>query len=101
MASDLLVYGDVPLFISDNCTGDCKNCHSTDSVIIRNCRHYVLGERPYYIADSLTSLAPQNLRVDFCYKRYTPSQILSIWHSILNKKPIKSTTYGNFIRGFM
>lgn len=99
--TDLVVYGDIPLFISDNCTGDCKNCHSTDTVIIRNCRHYVLGEKPYYIADSLDSIAPCNLRVDFCYKRYTQTQILSIWHAILNKKPIKHTTYGNFIRGFV
>ena len=98
---DLLVYGDVPLFISDNCTGDCKNCHSTDTVIIRHCRHFILNEKPFYIGDSLDSLVPQNIRADFCYKKYTPAEVLSLWHQILGKKSIKHTSLGNFVRGFL
>ncbi len=98
--SDILVYGDVPLFISDNCTGDCKNCKSTDTVIVRNCRHYVLGDMPYCIVSKCNDLKPKNYRIDFCYKRYTAENVKNIFNNLINGQCPKRSTMANFNRGF-
>lgn len=98
--SDIIIYSDIPLFISDNCLGDCKNCKSTDNIIIRNCRHYVFGKNPYCIADKQTELTPQNFRIDFCYKSYKADEVRNIFHNLVNKQCPKNSTLANFEKGF-
>lgn len=97
---DLLVYGDVPLFISDNCLGDCKNCHSTDTVIIRNCRHYVMGKNPFCIVNKIADLKVKNLRIDFCYKKYDAQTVKNIFNNLYNNQCPKNSISANFEKGF-
>ena len=47
--SEVIVYQDTPLFIADNCMGDCKNCKSSASTIIKNCRNFILSPKPFCI----------------------------------------------------
>ena len=97
---DILIYGDVPLFISDNCLGDCKNCKSTDTVIIKNCRHYVFAKVPYCIADSQSILSPKNFRLDFCFKKYTAQDVKNIFHNITDGQCPRNSISANFKKGF-
>ena len=97
---DLLVYGDVPLFISDNCLGDCKNCHSTDTVIIRNCRHYVMGKNPFCIVNKIDDLKVRNLRIDFCYKQYSAETVRNIFSNLYGHQCPRNSVSANFEHGF-
>ena len=97
---DLIVYSDIPLFIADNCNGDCKNCHDTSNTIIRNCRHYVFSDKHYCIADKSKDLLPLHYRLDFCYKKYTPKEVLKIFQEIKNCKCPPNSVYSNFLNGF-
>ena len=98
--TDIIIYSDIPLFISDNCLGDCKNCKSTDNIIIRNCRHYVLGKSPYCIANKQNELTPKHFRIDFCYKSYKADEVRNIFHNLVNKQCPKNSTSANFEKGF-
>ena len=98
--TDVLVYGDIPLFISDNCLGDCKNCKSTDNVIVKNCRHYVFDKVPYCIANKVDNFAPLNFRLDFCFKKYSAQDVKNIFHNIMSKQCPRNSTSANFEKGF-
>ncbi len=98
--TDILIYGDVPLFISDNCLGDCKNCKSTDNVIIKNCRHYIFEKVPYCIANKLKDLHPANFRLDFCFKKYTAQDVKNIFHNVVAGQCPRNSISANFEKGF-
>ena len=98
--TDVLVYGDIPLFISDNCLGDCKNCKSTDNVIVKNCRHYIFDKVPYCIANKVDNFAPLNFRLDFCFKKYSAQDVKNIFHNIMSKQCPRNSTSANFEKGF-
>ena len=97
---DVLIYGDVPLFISDNCLGDCKNCKSTDTEIVRNCRRYIFAKTPYCIAGKVDNFNPANFRLDFCYKKYSAQDVKNIFHNVISGQCPRNAITENFDKGF-
>ena len=99
--SEVIVYQDTPLFIADNCMGDCKNCKSSASTIIKNCRNFILSPKPFCIVEYEKELiAPFAFRFDFCFKKYNAQEVKNLFNNLMkNKKPL-SYTIANFDRGF-
>ena len=98
---DVIAYQDTPLFISDNCTGECANCKNNKNTIVKNCRNFVLSERPFCINDKLSNMAkPFVVRYDFCLKKYTSLEVVKMFRKLLKGENPETFTIANFDRGF-
>lgn len=90
----LIVYQDVPLFISAVCIrhSDCKNClnsHAPEWVdlakdgqsyraLSQDCQTMVFDRRPLCLAFEATKIKADYYRMDFVYKPYTAAQVRQI-----------------------
>lgn len=98
---EVIAYQDTPLFIADNCTGECENCNKNKNTIVRNCRNFILCERPFCINDKLSTMAkPFAVRYDFCYKKYTAESVKKIFKKLCSGGCAETFTIANFERGF-
>ncbi|MGN0930023.1 MAG: U32 family peptidase [Alphaproteobacteria bacterium] len=98
---DVIAYQDTPLFIADNCTGECEKCAKNKNTIVKNCRNFVLSERPFCINEKLSNMAkPFAVRYDFCLKEYTSVEVAKIFRNLLKGGTPDSFTIANFDRGF-
>ncbi len=63
---DLIVYADIPLFISDNPSEHDNRTKLNDDVIIKDNVNYVFDKKTYCIIENIKSIKECNLRLDFC-----------------------------------
>ncbi|MBR1777261.1 MAG: U32 family peptidase [Alphaproteobacteria bacterium] len=89
-----VVYQDPPLFISESCPyaaveNKCRNCGGKRSEIItsrygsfvsvmKDCRHFLLGERPRIKKKEMIKSGACLLRAEFMYRSETPQQRMII-----------------------
>lgn len=112
--STLIVYQDVPLFISANCVrkNTCLECthkpltelvkNGKDSflMISKDCQTVLMRQTPYYIGSDVKDILPTYYRLDFCYKPYTVDEVLSVIQKSRSGQVIKNTFTGNFKKKF-
>lgn len=110
----LIVYQDVPLFLSANCvrTNECAICDrrlheetitnktGTFHLISKNCQTVVTDRRSFSLASVYKAIPAGAYRLDFCYKAYTSQQVFDIWTHILNETQITDSFTGNFHKKF-
>ena len=97
----VIAYQDTPLFISDSCDGKCESCGKDKNTIVKNCRKFVLSEKPFCIVEKLGDLSkPAFLRYDFCFKKYDEKEVIKIFRNLLKNKINQNHTMANFERGF-
>lgn len=79
-----VIFEDLPLFISETCPyavldEKCQNCggnrqelmdsrYGTFVSVMKNCRHFLLNERPHLKTKEALSLGARKLRLDFTYR---------------------------------
>lgn len=110
----LVVYQDVPLFLSANCIREnsCTDCTQKEEhfilsngkeqfeAISKNCLTTVVKNVPYYIGDLAQNIPATWFRMDFCHKQYTSVQIQNLIKIIQAGKPLKMKYTGNFTKSF-
>ncbi len=110
----LVVYQDVPLFISANCVrqNTCAECtHKPLTDIIKNgkdsfimiskdCQTVVMRQTPYYIGVEAKTISPTYYRLDFCHRVYLEEEILSVIEKAKTHQMIKNSFTGNFKKKF-
>ncbi len=121
--TDLIVYQDTPLFISEACVwanmkGECpgisqcsfktmtleNECGDSFMAINDECRTVVIDERPFSIihfVPSLVEAGHSDFRIDYCYKDYSIEKICDILSGVQSGKKVKNSTIGNFTRGLL
>ncbi|MFL5329755.1 MAG: peptidase U32 family protein [Gemmataceae bacterium] len=119
----LIVYQDTPQFIAESCAyanliGGCPgkpNCsfESMDMVsshgeritaLDYHCRTIVLNQGPYCLAPRLKELAKlgaRNLRADFIYQRYSPTDVRDRWRLIRAGRNVPGGHSANFDIGLL
>lgn len=118
----VIVYQDTPLFISESCVRasaepcpgkskcsfeklDLVSSHDDDVIAVnRDCRTILLGKDPFCLAGRLGDLKSAgaiNLRSDFIYRPYTPSEVRELWRTLRSGKKPSRNHIGNFDRGLM
>ena len=112
IATSLVIYQDVPLFISAGCIrkNDCKNCSRKDlwfvlkhdgksyKALSRQCQMMVFDDRSFSIADAAQDLAPNIYRIDFVYCSYTAEQAADILNKMINFINLSDCISGNFLK---
>ncbi|MGN1062886.1 MAG: U32 family peptidase [Alphaproteobacteria bacterium] len=110
----VILYQDIPLFISANCVrpNDCADCtqrpwqadlsgtHGQFTVISKKCQTYVLPKQPLCWAQEMKNLNAGFYRVDFCYNRYTPATAADIWNRVRNGQNIQGSVQFNLKKQF-
>ena len=110
----LVVYQDVPLFLSANCVREntCADCSQQEEhfvlsngkeqfeAISKNCLTTVVKNVPFYIGDLAHNIPATWFRMDFCHKQYTAGQIQNLIKTIQAGKPLKMKYTGNFSKSF-
>jgi putative protease len=119
----LIVYQDTPQFIAESCAyanliGGCPgkpNCsfESMDMVsshgervtaLDYHCRTIVLNQGPYCLAPRLKELAKlgaRNLRADFIYQRYSPTEVRDRWRLVRAGRNVPGGHSANFEIGLL
>lgn len=106
----LVLYQDVPLFLSANCVreNDCRTCmreHLETEIknargryllISEKCQTVVTDRRATALPAKALNLPVGLFRIDFCYRKYTPQQARRIVDLIRIGQPVPDTTTGNF-----
>ena len=112
LPTTLVVYQDTPLFISANCirSHSCSQCNQQDKwfdlkkdgvrykALSRNCQLILLGDKPFSCVKIASKIKPDFYRADFCYKKYTPSQVKNIMNNLMGFEAINNTTSANIER---
>ena len=110
----LVVYQDIPLFISANCVrkntcADCthkplidviKNGKDSFLMISKDCQTIVMRQTPYYIGVEAKTILPTYYRLDFCNRPYQESEILNVIEKAKAHQAIKNSFTGNFKKKF-
>lgn len=110
----LVVYQDIPLFISANCVrkNSCEMCsHQIQVDTIKNgkdaflmiskeCQTIVMRQTPFYIAPEAKQIDADFYRLDFCNRLYKKDEILSIIQKALDHEPLKNVFTANFKKNF-
>lgn len=108
----LIIYQDVPLFISVGCIrdNDCRKCNqqpqwfdlSRDGcrykALSADCQMMVFDDKPYCIAHEAQDLMPNHLRLDFVYRQYTAEEVLKTVNQILKFNDVTDCIKGNFLQ---
>jgi len=124
-SSWLVVYADLPLFVSAACVhAQLGLCHSpiglheaktcgkkalrlksgdgrTFNVLPISCGSVTIGDQLYSLAgnvDDLINIGMQNFRIDYCWRKYSPDEARSVWYDIRTGL-IKNVQTANFSRG--
>jgi len=110
----LVVYQDVPLFLSDNCVrqnacADCprglvtmplENERGRFTLISKNCQTVVVRDTPLCLMPDATTIVAGWYRVDFCHMPYTAEKAARIWETLRAGKAVKPAFTGNFQKKF-
>lgn len=110
----LVVYQDIPLFLSDNCVreNDCRVCPkgrleaelSSDKaqylLISENCQTAVIAKRAFAVPPEGLTIPAWGYRVDFCRRHYTFKQAADILSRLKAGQKIPQTSSGNFEKQF-
>ena len=113
-ATTLVLYQDVPLFISQNCirknscaecthkplTEELKSGRDTYIANSKDCQTVVMKKTPFYIAPEAQTIKPKFYRLDFCNQKYTVEEVQKIISKAMSFEPIKNTFTGNFKKSF-
>ena len=107
----LVVYQDVPLFLSANCIKNaCKTCDKSKCVIplknggqtyfasIKNCQLTLYNEHAFYIGEDRKKIAADFYRVDFVNRPYTSEKVKDLWAKVKTAQKIVGTMNGNLNR---
>lgn len=108
------LYQDPALFISANCVrqNDCRACnrktlHAQISngknkyeLISKNCETVVVPQTPLCWSDEAPTINAAAYRVDFCYKKYTPTVAHQIFETVRAGKRVKNTSSFNLKKQF-
>ena len=106
----LVLYQDVPLFLSANCVREnaCQNCRREHLemdltngrgqylLISEKCQTVVVNRQATALPPKARELPVGVLRVDFCYRHYTVAEVRQIWDLIRSGQVVPHTTTGNF-----
>jgi collagenase-like PrtC family protease len=115
----VIIYQDTPLMISENYVTQTDNCSYPEKckfpeisfqssrgdnirVINRQCRFFVINNKPYSLAGHFQKLAvagATSLRVDFMYRRYSSAEALDVWHRLRAGFRLPDSHAANFQRG--
>ena len=112
LPTTLIVYQDTPLFISASCirSHSCAQCDHLDKwldlqkdgvkyqALSSQCQLMLFGRKPYCIASMAQKIKPDFYRADFCYKKYTPEQVVSLMEQLMNFETINNTVSANMER---
>lgn len=110
----LVLYQDIPLFISANCVreNDCTTCthkplyeeikNNKDVFLMcsKNCETYVMKKTPFYIGSDVKGIYPDFYRLDFCRRPYKKEEVQKIIEQAKSFQKIKNTFTGNFNKKF-
>jgi putative protease len=111
LATDLIIYTDIPLFISVGCIrdNDCKVCPrcemwselslngKTYKALSRDCQMMVFDNQPFCIATEAADLEPNSFRMDFLYRPYTAEKVLEISNKLLKFENLSDCIKSNFL----
>ncbi len=110
----LVVYQDIPLFISANCVrkNTCLECsHKPLTDVIKNgkdlflmvskdCQTVLIRQTPYYIGSDIKGILPTYYRLDFCNRTYSVDEVLNVIEKAKSGQMIKNSFTGNFKKKF-
>ncbi len=110
----LVVYQDVPLFISANCIREnaCADCSRVPQMYeltngkdkfmaySKDCQTIVTKQTPFYIGTSCQNVPVTAYRMDFCHQNYTVEQIVRLVNQIKSHQTLKNSYTGNFLKNF-
>ena len=111
LKTSLIIYQDIPLFISVGCIrdNDCRHCSAQPlwfdlerrgqrfKALSKDCQMMVFDEKPYCIAEAAQDLAPDCFRMDFAYRRYTAEKVKEIVDKLLKFENVSNCINGNFL----
>ena len=112
LPTTLVVYQDVPLFISANCirNNQCSQCHREDKwinltkdgvkyqALSSDCQLMLFADKAYCISQIASKIKADFYRADFCYKKYSADKVFEIMNKLVNFKPISNTQSANIER---
>ena len=110
----LILYQDIPLFLSANCVreNDCAHCprgrteqvitngHGTYRLISENCQTILTDIRPFVLPAKAQNIPVGAFRIDFINRRYKPAEALKIIAAIKAKEKITPSFCGHFEKQF-
>ena len=110
----LILYQDVPLFLSANCVrgNDCAHCDKTRleqeitngkgryRLISDHCQTTLTDIRPFTLPPIAQTLPVGFFRIDFVNRHYTPNQALQIIDTIRGRGKISPSYSGHFEKQF-
>lgn len=101
MQATAVIYQDVPLFISETCpyaalAAQCENCggnreemmmsrYGTFISVMKNCRHFLLNERPRLRKKEAANAGAKRMRIDFMHRRVPAEERIRILRKLLEK----------------
>lgn len=96
-----VIYQDMPLFISETCpyaalASQCENCggnreeimvsrYGTFVSVMKNCRHFLLNERPRVRKKEAVEAGAKRMRIDFMHRRVPAEERIRILRKVLEK----------------
>ena len=112
LPTTLIVYHDVPLFISSNCPfpTDCTQCKGKlrhelltknkqkYHVITKGCETTVYPDTPFSLSGCYTNVPANYYRIDFVGQSYTPKQVLDLSNKIICNETLAHTSLFNWHR---
>lgn len=110
----LVIYQDIPLFLSTNCVRPCTCSECTHQplnlplsngkerfvLLSKNCLTAVVKETPFYIGPEAKEIPVDIFRLDFCLKTYTSAEINKIISAAQKGLSLPHTFTGNFKKKF-
>ncbi|MBO4643616.1 MAG: U32 family peptidase [Alphaproteobacteria bacterium] len=94
-----VIYQDPPLFVSESCPyaaleSKCQNCggnrieelksrYGTFISVMKNCRHFLLGEHPRLKKQEMLKAGARRLRLEFLYRNEKPEQRTDILRRLI------------------
>lgn len=110
LKTELVIYGDIPLFTSAACIrdNDCSVCNRKDlfytlnkdghryTAFSHNCQTMVFDAQPYCLASEAADLKPDYFRADFCYLPYTAEKVAEVFAKLREFSDLVPCIKGNF-----
>ena len=112
--SVLVLYQDIPLFLSDNCIreNDCATCprgrleiplsngKGNYLAISERCQTTLIDAVPFALPPGAQDIPVGGFRIDFCHRKYTPARAQQIITALHRRQKITPSTSGNFEKQF-
>ena len=112
LPTTLVVYQDVPLFISANCirNNQCSQCNREDKwinlkkdgvkyqALSSNCQLMLFADKAYCLSSVADKIKADYYRADFCYKKYSADKVADIMNNLVNFHPVSNTQSANVER---